>query len=182
MNKTTLTLALCLTAMTTTAVAEENTALQQARELSKTFMSRLKGELMQAMKTGGPEAAIEVCNTKAGPIAEQLERESGWKIGRTSLRLRNPNNAPDAWEKAGLEEFATRWQGKPLERYEWLNDGKRFRYMKSIAVQPPCLICHGENIAPAVAARLDALYPQDQARGYRAGELRGAFTLELTRP
>jgi hypothetical protein len=42
----------------------------------------------------------------------------------------------------------------------------------------PCLMCHGDNIDPATAAKLDELYPQDQARGYTAGQVRGAFTLK----
>jgi hypothetical protein len=41
----------------------------------------------------------------------------------------------------------------------------------------PCLKCHGTDIDPAVAAKLDALYPKDMARGYKAGDVRGAFTL-----
>jgi hypothetical protein len=41
----------------------------------------------------------------------------------------------------------------------------------------PCLKCHGENLDPKVAAKLDALYPHDQARGYKAGDVRGAFTV-----
>jgi len=41
-----------------------------------------------------------------------------------------------------------------------------------------CLKCHGEDIDPKVAAKLDALYPQDNARGYKVGQVRGAFTLK----
>lgn len=49
--------------------------------------------------------------------------------------------------------------------------------MRAIVIEPPCLACHGEALAAPVAAAIDALYPQDEARGYRAGELRGAFTI-----
>ncbi|HSV28201.1 MAG TPA: DUF3365 domain-containing protein [Candidatus Omnitrophota bacterium] len=41
-----------------------------------------------------------------------------------------------------------------------------------------CLGCHGTEIQPEVGAKLTALYPADQARGYRLNDLRGAFTLE----
>ena len=52
-----------------------------------------------------------------------------------------------------------------------------FRYMKAIPTGGVCLACHGEKIAQPIAAKLDSLYPDDQARGFKQGELRGAFTL-----
>jgi hypothetical protein len=40
-----------------------------------------------------------------------------------------------------------------------------------------CLGCHGKNIAPEVQAKLDELYPEDQATGFSEGDLRGAFVI-----
>ncbi len=55
---------------------------------------------------------------------------------------------------------------------------RTYRYMKAIpTAEKPCLACHGKALAPQVRARLDALYPEDRATGYEAGEIRGAFTL-----
>lgn len=162
--------------------ADDEATLLEARKLTTQFMKTLKGTLMQAMQKGGPVEALAVCNTEAGPIAQELAKEHGWKLGRTSFKLRNPANAPDAWEKQVLQQFADQWQGQPLEAYAWVNEGKTFRYMKSIAVKPPCLACHGSQLAPEVAEKIREHYPEDQATGYKAGELRGAFTLEYTRP
>jgi hypothetical protein len=47
--------------------------------------------------------------------------------------------------------------------------------MKAIPTAPLCLTCHGTAIEPRLQAELTALYPQDLATGYQAGELRGAF-------
>ncbi|MNT54386.1 hypothetical protein D3C72_1915480 [compost metagenome] len=55
-------------------------------------------------------------------------------------------------------------------------DGE-FRLMKAIPTGEPCLACHGQNLKPELAAVIDQRYPQDQARGFAPGELRGAFTL-----
>jgi hypothetical protein len=49
--------------------------------------------------------------------------------------------------------------------------------MKAIGTAEPCLACHGKQIEPALAQLIDVRYPQDQARGFAQGELRGAFTL-----
>ena len=62
-------------------------------------------------------------------------------------------------------------------------NGKRtFRYMKAIGTQPVCPLCHGAGIAPEVAARLDALYPEDRARGFEVGDIRGAFSITQPAP
>ena len=150
----------------------------------KQFFGQLKGELMKAMKEGGPINAIGACNLKAPGIAQAISQEKGWEVGRTSLKTRNSANAPDAWERGVLEKFEERKAAgedpKTMAYAEVVEqDGRQvFRFMKAIpTAQKPCLMCHGENIKPEVAAKLDELYPSDQARGYKAGDIRGAFTI-----
>lgn len=43
-----------------------------------------------------------------------------------------------------------------------------------------CLACHGPAIEPKTAAAIEALYPNDEAVGFRVGDLRGAFSLTRT--
>ncbi len=66
-----------------------------------------------------------------------------------------------------------------LERSEVADVGgvPTFRYMKAIPTAEPCLTCHGVNVAEPVKAKLAQLYPQDQATGFKAGDIRGAFTI-----
>jgi hypothetical protein len=52
--------------------------------------------------------------------------------------------------------------------------------MKAIPTGAVCLACHGETIAPPIAAKINELYPQDQATGFREGDLRGAFVVTKT--
>jgi hypothetical protein len=157
---------------------------QEARGLVKEFFGALKGELEAAMKAGGPINAIGTCNLKAPEIAHQLSQRSGWELARTSLKLRNQDNAPDSWEKNVLLSFEARKKsGEDITNMELAgiveSEGKlTFRYMKAIPTGELCLKCHGDNIDAKVAERLDALYPDDQARGYKQGDIRGAFTFE----
>jgi hypothetical protein len=154
----------------------------ESRAAAAEFMQTLKGELMQAMQAGGPVNAIGVCNKRAPAIAAELGVRKGWQVGRTSLKPRNLANAPDEWERARLESFEQRKQAgedpATLEYYEVVEqEGKpAFRYMKAIPTAEPCLACHGTKLDTAVAAKLDELYPRDQARGYQLGDIRGAFT------
>ena len=166
-------------------VADEQTdRAEQSRAAIKVFVGGLKGELKGALKEGGPVKAINVCNAKAQNMAQDVSNKYGWQISRTTLKPRNQANAPDAWERGVLEKFETRKTSgedpKKMEHHEVVSmNGKQvFRYMKAIpTAEKPCLACHGAMIKPQVAAALDKLYPNDQARGYKAGDIRGAFSI-----
>lgn len=162
------------------SVEERVTASQAAVQ---EFQSTLQGHLMAAMQEGGPTKAIEVCSQRAPEIAADLSRETGWSVGRTSLKLRNPENAPDEWERAVLEDFdARRAAGVPaaeLSRFEIVEDGGQqvFRFMRAIPTAGLCLTCHGAEVGGDIRHALERLYPADQAIGYSEGDVRGAFTI-----
>ena len=179
-------LVLVLTLCPSTApFADEDLAerIGASRQAIKSFAGALQKQLKSAMVDGGPTAAIEACNIAAPEIAETASAASGWSVGRTSLKLRNPGNAPDPWELAVLRDFENRKAAGEdpgtLDHAEMVvDDGQRtFRYMKAIPTQPVCIVCHGTTIAPEVTARLDALYPEDRARGFEVGDIRGAFSI-----
>lgn len=160
-----------------------------SRHAAQTLGTMLKDALQQAIQSGGPVEGIAVCREKAGQIAADLGQKQEMLVGRTSLKLRNPDNAPDNWELAVLKQFeARKAQGEPVDKLEFFaviddDQGKKtFRYMKAIPTASPCLACHGENIDPDVDAKLKELYPNDKARGFKEGELRGAFTLAKPLP
>ncbi len=157
---------------------------QKARTISQAFATTLKGQLVAAIKADGHTSAIAVCQQIAPQISAQYSAD-GLHIGRTALKLRNPANAPDEWERGVLESFqAALDKGtdiKTLERYAFFGDeagGKTFRYMKAIPVGQPCLACHGANIASDVRAVLAARYPGDKAVDFALGDLRGAFSVQ----
>lgn len=165
------------------AVAQEDALKAQARGLVKQFGGQLKAEVAAGMKSGGPVATIEICKVKAPMIAESVSKASAWEVGRTSLKLRNPNNVPDDWERNVLVEFEQRKAaGEPVAKMEYAevvngSNGAQFRYMKAIGTEQVCLNCHAASIKPEVEAKIEQFYPQDAARGFALGDIRGAFTL-----
>lgn len=174
---------LMATLVGTAAAEPKSDDVKQSRQAVKQFFGQLKGELQAAMKAGGPVNAIEVCSEKAPAIARDVSKEKGLQIGRTSLKPRNPNNAPDQWEEAVLREFEQRKANgenpRKMEKHEIVeqNGQQKFRYMKAIPTGKLCLKCHGSELDPAVSAKLEKLYPEDRATGYSKGDLRGAFTI-----
>lgn len=158
---------------------------EDARATASQLIQKLGGALKQEMAIGGPERAISVCRDIAPGLAGELSRSSGARVARVSLKTRNPLlGQPDAWEQQVLMDFDRRVAAgeKPetLERAEIVEEpqGRYFRYMKALPVQPLCLSCHGENLADPVKAKLAAEYPHDRAFGYTLGQIRGAVTIK----
>jgi hypothetical protein len=155
--------------------------------LADRLTNQLKAELGAAMQSGGPAAAIEVCRIRAPEIAARLSAESGAQVSRTALRVRNPANAPDFYERTVMERFASDIQAPtdtpvapPEASIEWPNleaGGVDHFYMRAIVMQPQCLPCHGATLAPEVARAIRQHYPQDQATGFEPGQLRGAVVV-----
>lgn len=167
--------------------AADQAALRgQADEICKTFETRLRADLGQALAAGGAEGAVAVCQERAPSIAEELSEASHWQVRRTALKLRNQANGPDDWERAGLAELERRLAAGEAPQTLVLTAvvpgprGRQFRYLRAIITGPACLQCHGPALKPELAAKLQEVYPDDQATGFAPGQLRGAFS--LTKP
>lgn len=156
---------------------------KQAVAAIKEFGGQLKGELQKAMKAGGPLNAISVCSEKAPAIASEVSKKHKLRIARTSLKTRNPGNRPDEWELKVLNQFEQRKaKGENPGKIAYAeivntNGKKVYRFMKAIPTGQLCLNCHGTKVKPEVMSKLKSLYPDDQATGFKAGDIRGAFTV-----
>ena len=108
-------------------------------------------------------------------ISEHVADNHGLEIGRTSHRLRNPENLPPEWAAAAVEavsETAGYVEGPAGE----------LGVMLPIKLASPCLACHGENdsLNEDVRSALAESYPDDQATGFAEGDLRGWFWIEVS--
>lgn len=155
--------------------------IQESRAMIKALAGNLKGELVSAVEEGGAENAVTVCNEKAPSVTAEVPHSVDVGIGRTSLKLRNPDNAPNAWEQDILKKFeqgkADGIDPKTLEHGE-IVDGE-FRYMKAIPTAGVCMTCHGSDVDEDLYNQIKMLYPDDAAIGYEEGSIRGAFTVTL---
>lgn len=170
-----------LTADTTPAFAADDQvppAQRAARAAVAEFGRTLTRTLTDSLAQGGPVAAINVCAAKAPRIADFVAAKHGIDVSRTSLKYRNPGNAPEPWQREVLEAWQSALiEGADPDSLEYF-DGEApdgYRYMKPIITQTLCLNCHGASLDAGVSEAITALYPDDLARGYSVGELRGAF-------
>jgi len=77
----------------------------------------------------------------------------------TSLKLINPENAPDDFERAALQEFETKGT-KESAKVEKVNSSYFYRYIAPLYVEETCLKCHAHQ-------------------GYEVGDVRGAISVTV---
>ncbi len=151
------------------------------REAGAAAVAPFKKNLKQALLAGlekGPINAISVCQVEAPELAAAASTSVA-RVGRTSRKLRNPDNAPKPW----MQPLLDRYEADPGDRKPAVVaiDDQTVGYVEPIYLQPLCVTCHGSTLSPELEAKLKELYPQDQATGYDAGDLRGVFWAELAR-
>lgn len=165
----------------------------KAEEIGRQAIARLKKtlakRLMRAMKDGGPSAAMEVCAGKAQPLTAEVNRAlpQGVTVKRTSVRVRNPANAPTEEEGKVLRWFASTHgkPGAPRFKSSVSNPGPGkpavHHYYEPITVMGLCTRCHGpvDKLAPEIKSILAKRYPKDAAIGYKSGDLRGMFHVTI---
>lgn len=110
----------------------------------------------------------------------------GVGIRRITHKPRNPADTADPGELAVLRQFEAGIVGtNPPPPIVTRGAGDRVTFFAPILLNnPTCLQCHGEagsDIAPGTLAAIQRHYPRDQATGFRLGQLRGAWRIDLPR-
>jgi len=152
----------------------EQAKLEEAQKAKKALGSTLMGELKAAIGDGDFARGVSACKEAAPTARKKISDEYDVKIGRTSFKVRNPDNAPTGWQKPYVEE-------RVKDDVILTNEAGDLAYMSPIMTAEVCLNCHGtaEQIPDDVEKMLDEKYPEDQATGFAAGDLRGWFWVEL---
>lgn len=166
--------------------------LERARERAlpvvENLMQTLEGRLRQAMSEGGPEAAIKVCQDQAITLTQAVREEHGIEyLKRVGIRVRNPENAPDPAEKRALKYFLKidgKAGGFPLDWVDVVRGDpghQQVRYYRSISMLGRCLPCHGpaDSMPDQIRKVIDKQYPNDAARDFEIGDLRGLMVVGL---
>ncbi len=149
-----------------------------------TLVRTLGGRLNAALANGGPAEAVAFCSGEAQTLTDSVSQSlgPGWEVKRTTLRTRNPKNAPDSLEAEALEYFAARQEeASPPSSYVQRTPAGSYRYYMPLRIGHMCLECHGEaaTLDPAVREVLSERYPLDQATGYHEGDFRGVVRVTV---
>lgn len=157
---------------------EINHYLEQGDAITAKMQEVLLQNVQSAMKKGGPEFAVDFCNTRAIPLTDSISENQHVRITRLSDKNRNPSNAlSDAMDVEAWKQLKT--DKKTFVKQS--EDGK-IQFYKPIELgMPACLKCHGttKEISPETATVIAQKYPEDKAIDYSLGDLRGMWKVEF---
>ncbi|MCA9488552.1 MAG: DUF3365 domain-containing protein [Myxococcales bacterium] len=158
-------------------------ALAKAEQLLHEAQGRLQARMIGELNTRGPSEALSTCSIEAQALTTPAQPDPGARVGRSSLRLRNPANAAPPWVEAWLQAQGERPVAgvEGVHRVEDTPGGQVARVLMPIGTMEPCLRCHGDpaTLDAEVVAKLRERYPEDHATGYAVGDLRGALWAEV---
>jgi len=150
------------------------------------LIDRVGGNLMvetdRMIATKGLEASVSELHLKTLAPPRPVEgKPRVTAIKCTSLRVRNPRNAPDAADLAALERVrldlnsGTQPPKVLVQKVEPADAPAEWRVYRPISVAPNCLLCHGpaDRLQPGVRYALDRYFPEDRAVDYNAYDWRG---------
>jgi hypothetical protein len=146
--------------------------------ISKATADTLKATLLQAIREKGLPGAVAFCHEKALSIT-QLYAEQKVSISRVAERFRNPNSQLDSLDAAQWNRYQSlKTRGDSLASTV-VETNDAFVYYQPIILQPICASCHGNpaTIPTDLLTTIDSLYPQDKARGFSPGDLRGMWKI-----
>ena len=143
-----------------------------ARELIETR------DYMSSVVKGEPEHNYNlVPQVVATQVAKRVTQNSKFYVRQVSLRYRNPENRPDAYEAAQLKSFA-RDPSREVYGIVKSGDARAFRYMLPMLATASCLECHGSyQTAPDFVKR--RFPPGHFSYNYRVGEMIGAVSVSI---
>ncbi|QIX61661.1 DUF3365 domain-containing protein [Hymenobacter sp. BT18] len=132
--------------------------------------------LAQKLQEGGVAAALPYCQPETYAAVDSLARVLEAVPRRVTAKPRNPAHQAKL-VAAELTPDTLRTVRRPSTEV--------FFYQRPIVLSDAqCLRCHGEvgkDVAMADYALIQKQYPQDQATGYRLGQVMGAWQVQLKR-
>ncbi|QDF97762.1 hypothetical protein CJ010_15095 [Azoarcus sp. DD4] len=84
-------------------------------------------------------------------LLETFAESDGIRGKLTSLRLKNPGNAPEPWEQVALEQLER--GDRKYSRLDTVRGGRVLRYMLPVYMESGCMSCHGDLGIPIGGVR-----------------------------
>ena len=165
--------------------AQQAAAIQRGKAITAETFGVLSTNLQTALATGGVSNALPFCSLAASPLTASVSERHGVKVRRVTHKPRNPAARASAVETAMLDGFRSALVsgGQPPTPIATNLVAAQATFFAPIVINNAlCLNCHGEpgkDISEANLAVVRQHYPQDEATGFKLGDLRGAWRIDL---
>jgi len=160
---------------------------KMAKKAIKKLMKNMQKNFKSAMQKNGPVGAVDFCSNNAENIINQVNKsfKKNITIKRVTLKPRNPKDLAKDDEKEILTALEKLKQNKVLLPKLLIQkiDKTHTKVYKPIIVKAKCLICHGteDKLDKKAYEAIKEKYPNDKAIGYKVGDLRGAFVVDIVK-
>ena len=162
---------------------DTTTVVQKGQEITSATFATLSSNLQKAMGEGGVRHALKFCNIKAYPLTDSLTEHFGVELRRASHRPRNPSSKADSLEMQSIEKYIEQIEGEKTPKARVIQAEDKILYHAPIRISNQlCLNCHGkpgEDITASNLQIIDSLYPDDEARDFQMGALRGIWSVRF---
>ena len=158
----------------------DSTVVKEGKSIAMSSFKILSSKLKSAIKKGGPVAGIDICSSKAQKLTDSISLAKNVKLKRVSLKNRNENNITNKSEASILNSWqADLNNNKSIKPKIIRNANQEITFVAPIKVKHQCIICHGTDdfVTPEIRLKLKEHYPNDKARNYSEGDLRGAWVI-----
>lgn len=176
-------------------VDPDDPAVAEIRKLGERTIDQagavMINEVRRVLTATTPALAVGKLHLKEHKLPAALPgKPAVTELRRTSLRIRNPANSPDAADLAALNLIQGQLErgddvAKVLvQRVTLPGQPPEWRVYRPLATLKQCMECHGAEtaLAPGVADALREFYPADKAVDYKPGEWRGFIRVTITEP
>jgi len=154
--------------------------------IASTTKKTLGKNLQQALMNGGIENAIGYCKLNAMPLVDSLSETFDAKIRRVTMLPRNPDDLPNDIEKRILEAYTYQWKDSAVLKtnVQTIDEGNYLFTQPIFIDNGLCLNCHGSlnnGLSQETVDFIKSKYPMDKAMGYAIGDLRGMWSISISR-
>lgn len=150
-----------------------NMALEQGRGVARQIIATT--DYMSDVVRNEPEDNYAlVPQVVATQVAKRISSGNKYSVRQISLKYRNPDNRPDAYETEQLRAFASTAMGESYQVTKEKGEDV-FRYMQPMIAEKSCLECHGSyESAPLF---IQQHYPKNHpSYNYQVGQVVGAVS------
>ncbi len=151
-----------------------NMALEQGRGVASQIIATT--DYMSDVVGNEPEDNYAlVPQVVATQVAKRISSGNKYSVRQISLKYRNPDNRPDAYETEQLKAFANK-AGDESYQVTTEEGEDVFRYMRPMVAEKSCLECHGSyESAPLF---IQQHYPENHpSYNYQVGQIVGAVSV-----
>jgi hypothetical protein len=166
--------------------AVERSVREKGDAIAAEAFGVLSSRLGKAIADAGLTNAIEFCSVHGIAFTTAVGVTNRVVLRRVTHRPRNPQNRADTSEVTLIQRFEKESsQGTTSKPAVVVNSPETITYYAPIVLKLPlCLSCHGQpgtDIKPEVLANISKTYPNDEAKGFKPGEVRGLWRVDFRR-